>query len=76
MKKKIQDFYEKDRLLQVKDTEEGLLAEPVQTSSVQIKGHASAHHYGKDEPSEDPVSTANTFQPGSWMPPQTQNQKK
>ncbi|XP_066473450.1 NADH dehydrogenase [ubiquinone] 1 alpha subcomplex assembly factor 2 [Tiliqua scincoides] len=72
MKQKIKEFYE-DRLLQAKHYEEGLVAEPVQT---QIKGHAAAHHYGKDEPSEDPVSTSNTFQPGSWMPPQTHDHKK
>ncbi|XP_033020629.1 NADH dehydrogenase [ubiquinone] 1 alpha subcomplex assembly factor 2 isoform X1 [Lacerta agilis] len=66
MKNKIKDIYEKDRLLQLKEYKEGLVAEPLQT---QIKGHASAPQFGKNEPSEDPVSTANTFQPGSWMPP-------
>ncbi|XP_028604114.2 NADH dehydrogenase [ubiquinone] 1 alpha subcomplex assembly factor 2 isoform X1 [Podarcis muralis] len=66
IKKKIEDIYEKERLLQAKEYEEGLVAEPLQT---QIKGHASAPQFGKNEPSEDPVSTANTFQPGSWMPP-------
>uniref|UniRef100_A0A8D0E0X8 NADH:ubiquinone oxidoreductase complex assembly factor 2 n=1 Tax=Salvator merianae TaxID=96440 RepID=A0A8D0E0X8_SALMN len=73
MKEKIQEVYEKDKLLQAKEHEEGLVAEPVQT---QIKGHASAHHYGKNEPSEDPVSTADTFQPGSWMPHQNKTRNK
>uniref|UniRef100_A0A8D0G7Z9 NADH:ubiquinone oxidoreductase complex assembly factor 2 n=1 Tax=Sphenodon punctatus TaxID=8508 RepID=A0A8D0G7Z9_SPHPU len=62
IKLKAKEAYEKDRLLQAKD---GLVAEPVQT---QIKGHASAHYYGKNEPSPDPTSTASTFQPGSWTP--------
>ncbi|XP_061474820.1 NADH dehydrogenase [ubiquinone] 1 alpha subcomplex assembly factor 2 isoform X2 [Rhineura floridana] len=73
IKKKIEDIYEKDRLLQAKEYEEGLVAEPLQT---QIKGHASSPHYGKNEPSDDPVSTANTFQPGSWMPPQDSARNK
>ncbi|XP_054843354.1 NADH dehydrogenase [ubiquinone] 1 alpha subcomplex assembly factor 2 isoform X1 [Eublepharis macularius] len=73
VKKKVEEVYEKDRLLQAKEYEEGLVATPVQT---QIKGHASAQHYGRNEPSEDPVSTANTFQPGSWKPPQDQEHKK
>ncbi|XP_029861631.1 NADH dehydrogenase [ubiquinone] 1 alpha subcomplex assembly factor 2 isoform X2 [Aquila chrysaetos chrysaetos] len=66
MKQKIQDVSEKDKLLQAKEYKEGLVAEPAHT---QVKGHASAPYYGKKEPSQDPTSTANTFQPGSWMPP-------
>ncbi|XP_049713642.1 NADH dehydrogenase [ubiquinone] 1 alpha subcomplex assembly factor 2 isoform X1 [Elephas maximus indicus] len=61
MKIKGQDIYEKEKLL----CKEELLAPPAQT---QIKGHASAPYFGKEEPSEDPSSTAKTFQPGSWMP--------
>ncbi|KAK2898380.1 hypothetical protein Q8A67_009798 [Cirrhinus molitorella] len=57
---------EKDKAMQAKEYEEGLVARPVQT---QVKGHASAAQFGKTEFSEDPVSTANTFQPGSWTPP-------
>ncbi|KAF4110163.1 NADH dehydrogenase [ubiquinone] 1 alpha subcomplex assembly factor 2 [Onychostoma macrolepis] len=57
---------EKDKALQAKEYEEGLVAQPVQT---QVKGHASATQFGQTEISEDPVSTANTFQPGSWTPP-------
>ncbi|XP_053149028.1 NADH dehydrogenase [ubiquinone] 1 alpha subcomplex assembly factor 2 isoform X5 [Hemicordylus capensis] len=71
LKYKVLELYEKERLQQAKEHEEGLVAEPIK-----IKGHASAHHYGKDEPSEDPVSTANTFQPGSWMPPQDSSRNK
>uniref|UniRef100_G3TA41 NADH:ubiquinone oxidoreductase complex assembly factor 2 n=1 Tax=Loxodonta africana TaxID=9785 RepID=G3TA41_LOXAF len=61
MKIKGQDIYEKEKLLR----KEELLAPPAQT---QIKGHASAPYFGKEEPSEDPSSTGKTFQPGSWMP--------
>uniref|UniRef100_A0A8C3JYY0 NADH:ubiquinone oxidoreductase complex assembly factor 2 n=2 Tax=Scolopacidae TaxID=8917 RepID=A0A8C3JYY0_9CHAR len=66
MKQKIKDVSEKDKLLQAKAYKEGLVAEPAHT---QVKGHASAPYYGKKEPSQDPTSTASTFQPGSWMPP-------
>uniref|UniRef100_A0A8C1VY40 NADH:ubiquinone oxidoreductase complex assembly factor 2 n=1 Tax=Cyprinus carpio TaxID=7962 RepID=A0A8C1VY40_CYPCA len=57
---------ERDEALQAKEHEEGLVAQPVQT---QVKGHASATQFGQTEFSEDPVSTANKFQPGSWTPP-------
>ncbi|ELR61220.1 hypothetical protein E5288_WYG012765 [Bos mutus] len=60
---KSQDFYEKEKLLQEESNKE--LPPPVQT---QIKGHASAPYFGKDEPSVSPTSTGRTFQPGSWMP--------
>ncbi|XP_059734787.1 NADH dehydrogenase [ubiquinone] 1 alpha subcomplex assembly factor 2 isoform X1 [Bos taurus] len=60
---KSQDFYEKEKLLQEESNKE--LPPPVQT---QIKGHASAPYFGKDEPSVSPTSTGKTFQPGSWMP--------
>ncbi|KAM8812474.1 NADH dehydrogenase [ubiquinone] 1 alpha subcomplex assembly factor 2 [Rhynchonycteris naso] len=63
MKMKSKDFYEKEKLLS-KETNE-LLAPAVET---QIKGHASAPQFGKEEPSEAPTSTGKTFQPGSWMP--------
>ncbi|XP_074993318.1 NADH dehydrogenase [ubiquinone] 1 alpha subcomplex assembly factor 2 isoform X1 [Calonectris borealis] len=66
MKQKIKDISEKDKLLQAKEYKEGLVAEPVHTH---VKGHASAPYFGKKEPSQDPASTASTFQPGSWMPP-------
>ncbi|XP_069897339.1 NADH dehydrogenase [ubiquinone] 1 alpha subcomplex assembly factor 2 isoform X1 [Dipodomys merriami] len=69
MKRKSQDFYEKEKLLS-KEMKEELLPPPVQT---EIKGHASAPHFGKEEPSEAPTSTGKTFQPGSWMP---QNDKE
>ncbi|KAI5939088.1 NADH dehydrogenase [ubiquinone] 1 alpha subcomplex assembly factor 2 [Manis javanica] len=56
--------YEKEKLLS-KECNEGHPAPPLQT---QIKGHASAPHFGKEEPSAAPTSTGKTFQPGSWMP--------
>uniref|UniRef100_A0A8C0FWH5 Uncharacterized protein n=1 Tax=Bubo bubo TaxID=30461 RepID=A0A8C0FWH5_BUBBB len=71
MKQKIKDVSEKDKLLQAKEYEEGLVAEPARTH---VKGHASAPYYSKKEPSQDPMSTANTFQPGSWMPPDLRKQ--
>ncbi|XP_023066254.1 NADH dehydrogenase [ubiquinone] 1 alpha subcomplex assembly factor 2 isoform X2 [Piliocolobus tephrosceles] len=64
VKIKSQDFCEKEKLLS-KETSEELLPPPVQT---QIKGHASAPYFGKEEPSVAPSSTGKTFQPGSWMP--------
>ncbi|XP_071437215.1 NADH dehydrogenase [ubiquinone] 1 alpha subcomplex assembly factor 2 isoform X3 [Pithys albifrons albifrons] len=73
MKQKIKDVSERDKLLQAKEYKEGLVAEPGHT---QVKGHASAPYYGKHEPSEDPTSTANTFQPGSWMPPASGSSQK
>uniref|UniRef100_A0A2K6MHN0 NADH:ubiquinone oxidoreductase complex assembly factor 2 n=1 Tax=Rhinopithecus bieti TaxID=61621 RepID=A0A2K6MHN0_RHIBE len=60
---KSQDFVK--RKLLSKETNEELLPPPVQT---QIKGHASAPYFGKEEPSVTPSSTGKTFQPGSWMP--------
>uniref|UniRef100_A0A2D4NBE2 Uncharacterized protein n=1 Tax=Micrurus spixii TaxID=129469 RepID=A0A2D4NBE2_9SAUR len=66
MKAKVEDLGEKSKLLQAKGHEEGLEIGPLQT---QITGHASASNYRKPQRSEDPVSTANTFQPGAWMPP-------
>ncbi|MCJ8734779.1 hypothetical protein PDJAM_G00239320 [Pangasius djambal] len=66
IKIKAQEAEEKDSELQAREYAEGLVAKPVQT---QVKGHAAATQFGKSEISEDPVSTANTFQPGSWAPP-------
>ncbi|XP_026870170.2 NADH dehydrogenase [ubiquinone] 1 alpha subcomplex assembly factor 2 [Electrophorus electricus] len=57
---------DRDLELQAKAYEEGLVAQPVQT---QITGHAATAQFGQSKTSEDPVSTANTFQPGSWAPP-------
>lgn len=62
---KAQEIEEKDLALQAKEYEEGLVATPARTLA---KGHAAAASFGKEEISEDPTSTANTFQPGSWMP--------
>uniref|UniRef100_A0A8C3VUA1 NADH:ubiquinone oxidoreductase complex assembly factor 2 n=1 Tax=Catagonus wagneri TaxID=51154 RepID=A0A8C3VUA1_9CETA len=64
MQTKSKDFYKKEKLLSEESRKE-LLAPPVQT---QIKGHASAPYFGKEEPSVAPISTGKTFQPGSWMP--------
>ncbi|XP_051509826.1 NADH dehydrogenase [ubiquinone] 1 alpha subcomplex assembly factor 2 [Myxocyprinus asiaticus] len=66
IKVKAVEAEEKDKALQAKEYEEGLVARPVQT---QTKGHASATQFGQPEVSEDPISTANSFQPGSWGPP-------
>ncbi|XP_017578853.1 NADH dehydrogenase [ubiquinone] 1 alpha subcomplex assembly factor 2 [Pygocentrus nattereri] len=66
IKIKAKEAEAKDMALQAKEYEEGLVARPLQT---QITGHAAATQYGQPDISEDPVSTANTFQPGSWAPP-------
>ncbi|XP_004678339.1 PREDICTED: mimitin, mitochondrial [Condylura cristata] len=63
IKIKSHDFYEKELLIEKNN--EKLLVPPVET---QIKGHASAPYFGKEEPSVAPTSTGKTFQPGSWMP--------
>lgn len=65
VKLKAMELEEKDLALQAKDYEEGLVATPARTVA---KGHASAAVFGKEELSEEPTSTANKFQPGSWMP--------
>lgn len=65
IKLKAKDVEEKDLALQAKEYEEGLVATPAKTLA---KGHAATTSFGKQEISEDPTSTANTFQPGSWMP--------
>ncbi|KAE8292056.1 NADH dehydrogenase [ubiquinone] 1 alpha subcomplex assembly factor 2 Mimitin [Larimichthys crocea] len=65
IKLKAKEVEEKDLALQAKEYEEGLVATPAKTLA---KGHAAATSFGKEEISEDPTSTANTFQPGSWMP--------
>ncbi|KAL2779658.1 NADH dehydrogenase [ubiquinone] 1 alpha subcomplex assembly factor 2 [Daubentonia madagascariensis] len=72
IKMKSKDFYENEKLLS-KETNEELLAPPVQT---QIKGHASAPYFGKEEPSAAPTSTGKTFQPGSWMPQDGKSHKQ
>ncbi|XP_034451874.1 NADH dehydrogenase [ubiquinone] 1 alpha subcomplex assembly factor 2 isoform X2 [Hippoglossus hippoglossus] len=65
IKLKAKEVEEKDLALQAKEYEEGLVATPARTLA---EGHAAATSFGKQEISEDPTSTANTFQPGSWMP--------
>ncbi|XP_029017600.1 NADH dehydrogenase [ubiquinone] 1 alpha subcomplex assembly factor 2 isoform X2 [Betta splendens] len=62
IKLQAKDLEKKDLALQVKEYEEGLVATPV------AKGHAAAPGFGKQQISEVPTSTANAFQPGSWMP--------
>lgn len=65
IKLKAQEVENKDLALQAKEYEEGLVATPAKTLA---KGHAATTTFGKQEISEDPTSTGNTFQPGSWMP--------
>eukprot|EP00064_Thunnus_orientalis_P008598 superscaffoldBa00001034_g8621 len=65
IKLKAKEVEENDLALQAKEYEEGLVATPLKTVA---KGHAAATSFGKQEISEDPSSTANTFQPGSWIP--------
>uniref|UniRef100_UPI0037E77526 NADH dehydrogenase [ubiquinone] 1 alpha subcomplex assembly factor 2 n=1 Tax=Semicossyphus pulcher TaxID=241346 RepID=UPI0037E77526 len=65
IKLKAKEVEERDLALKAKEYEEGLVATPARTLA---KGHAASASFGKEEFSEDPTSTANTFQPGSWMP--------
>lgn len=65
IKLKAKEVEEKDLVQQAKEYEEGLVATPLRTVT---KGHAASTSFGKEELSKDPTSTANTFQPGSWMP--------
>ncbi|XP_068422573.1 NADH dehydrogenase [ubiquinone] 1 alpha subcomplex assembly factor 2 [Clinocottus analis] len=65
IKLKAKEVEEKDLALQAKEYEDGLVATLPKTVA---QGHASTASFGKQEISEDPTSTANTFQPGSWMP--------
>ncbi|XP_037633318.1 NADH dehydrogenase [ubiquinone] 1 alpha subcomplex assembly factor 2 isoform X1 [Sebastes umbrosus] len=65
IKLKAKEVDEKDLALQAKEYEDGLVATP---AKIAAKGHAASTSFGKEEISEDPSSTANTFQPGSWMP--------
>ncbi|XP_071339313.1 NADH dehydrogenase [ubiquinone] 1 alpha subcomplex assembly factor 2 [Trachinotus anak] len=65
IKLKAKEVEEKDLALQAKEYEEGLVATPTRTVA---KGHAAATSFGKQEITEEPTSTANTFEPGSWMP--------
>lgn len=64
IKMKAQEVEENDLALRAKEYEDGLVATPRTVA----KGHAAAANFGKEEISEEPTSTANTFQPGSWMP--------
>lgn len=65
IKLKAKEVEERDIALQAKEYEEGLVATPARTLA---QGHAASTSFGKQEFSEEPTSTANTFQPGSWMP--------
>ncbi|XP_060686242.1 NADH dehydrogenase [ubiquinone] 1 alpha subcomplex assembly factor 2 [Hemiscyllium ocellatum] len=67
------EVQQKEEIRREKEYEEGLVARPIRT---QTKGHASATYYGKDDLSSEPSSTANTFQPGGWLPPENSNKKK
>ncbi|XP_076860287.1 NADH dehydrogenase [ubiquinone] 1 alpha subcomplex assembly factor 2 [Brachyhypopomus gauderio] len=66
IKIRAREVEERDAELQAIAYEEGLVAQPVQT---QVTGHAATAQFGQSKISEDPVSTGQTFQPGSWVPP-------
>ncbi|KAJ7993978.1 hypothetical protein DPEC_G00261180 [Dallia pectoralis] len=65
IKAKAKEVEEQEQALLAKGYKEGLVARPTQTIA---KGHAAATSFGQPVTSEEPVSTANTFQPGSWLP--------
>lgn len=64
IKLKAQEMEERDLALQAKEYNEGLVATPRTVA----KGHAATTSFGKPQITEEPTSTANTFEPGSWMP--------
>uniref|UniRef100_A0AAY3ZW84 Uncharacterized protein n=1 Tax=Denticeps clupeoides TaxID=299321 RepID=A0AAY3ZW84_9TELE len=66
IKVKALEVEDKDRALQGKEYEDGLVARP---ALAHVRGHAAATQFGRPETSEDPVSAGNTFQPGTWAPP-------
>lgn len=65
IKAKAREAEEKDLVLQAEQYKEGLVATPAKTLA---KGHAASTSFGKQEIREEPSSTGNTFQPGSWVP--------
>ncbi|XP_054587757.1 NADH dehydrogenase [ubiquinone] 1 alpha subcomplex assembly factor 2 isoform X2 [Nothobranchius furzeri] len=73
IKLKAKELEEKERALQDQEYKEGLVAAPARTAA---KGHAAATIFGKQEVSEEPTSTADAFQPGSWMPTSKKQTKK
>uniref|UniRef100_A0A1A8N0Q7 NADH dehydrogenase (Ubiquinone) 1 alpha subcomplex, assembly factor 2 n=1 Tax=Nothobranchius pienaari TaxID=704102 RepID=A0A1A8N0Q7_9TELE len=73
IKLKAKALEEKERALQDQEYKEGLVAAPARTAA---KGHAAATIFGKQEISEEPTSTADAFQPGSWMPTSKKQTKK
>ncbi|XP_055490808.1 NADH dehydrogenase [ubiquinone] 1 alpha subcomplex assembly factor 2 isoform X1 [Leucoraja erinacea] len=73
IKLRVCELQQDEEIRKEKEYEEGLVTRPVQT---QIKGHASANYFEKDKQSSGPSSTANTFQPGSWLPPENSSKKK
>lgn len=73
LKAKGEEASAKDKMIQERDNKEGLMSEPTHT---RIKGHASAAYYGKNETTQEPTSTANAFEPGSWTPPGGSSTKK
>lgn len=64
LKVKARVVEEKDLALRTKEYEQGL----VMTPKTVTRGHAATANFGEEKISEDPTSTAGTFQPGSWMP--------
>uniref|UniRef100_A0A1A8SHE1 NADH dehydrogenase (Ubiquinone) 1 alpha subcomplex, assembly factor 2 n=2 Tax=Nothobranchius rachovii TaxID=451742 RepID=A0A1A8SHE1_9TELE len=73
IKLKAKALEEKEQALQDQEYKEGLVAAPARTAA---KGHAAATIFGKQEISEEPTSTADAFQPGSWMPTSKKQTKK
>ncbi|KAJ1205449.1 hypothetical protein NDU88_000884 [Pleurodeles waltl] len=73
VKAKSEEASAKDEIIQEREYKEGLVSEPTHT---RIKGHASAAYYGKNETLQEPTSTANSFEPGSWAPPGNRSPNK
>ena len=66
LQEKVKQIEERDRQLQEKEYEEGLVAKPTQKSSNVPVGHASAPVYESLDNRTEPTTTGKGFQPGAW----------
>ena len=69
LQEKVKQIEERDRKLQEKEYEEGLVAKPLQKSRTVPVGHASAPIYEGLDNRVEPTTTSKGFQPGTWEPP-------
>ncbi|PIK51706.1 putative mimitin, mitochondrial [Apostichopus japonicus] len=67
VKKRAVEVERKDKELQQREYDEGLVAGP--SPGTQATGHASVPTYGTEQGSDKPLSTGNEFEPAAWEPP-------